>query len=225
MCGRVVVDYDENGRVASATEIAEWFSSIPSDWESSWNLKPTQLLPVALTDKNGLKRLERAHWGIIPPWSTDGKAKFTFNARVEGLLDKPTFAPSLKQQRCAVPVNAFYEWTGPKSNRTPHAIFGPQPILPMAGLYRWWQSPDGEWKLTATILTRSATGVMEPLHDRMPVFLNDALIRDWLDPTINGDQQLLDAAAEMSAAVSFELREYSVRPLRGDGPELLTPAA
>jgi putative SOS response-associated peptidase YedK len=225
MCGRVIVDYDENMDVAGGTELAEWLTARPEGYEPSWNLPPTRDIPVALTSaKDGEKRFELAHWGIIPPWNKDGKPRFTFNARVEGLLEKNTFAPSVKAQRCVVPVSGFYEWTGPKGKRTPHAIFGPRPLLPMAGLYRWWKSPDGEWVLTATILTRASAGVMESLHDRMPVFMADELLRDWLAPETDGDQLLVDAVSEASVPASEQLLEWAVRPLRGDGPELIEPA-
>lgn len=226
MCGRVVVDYDEASRGASASEIAAWLASFPDDAKSSWNIAPTQNIPIAYTsERDHEKRLDLAHWGIIPPWSTDGKARFTFNARTETVMEKRTFAPSVKARRCVVPVTAFYEWTGPKNNRVPHAIFGPGPILPLAGLYGWWQAPDGEWKLTATILTTSATGVMTALHDRMPVFMSAELVEDWLDPTIAGDQSMIDAAVALAEPISEQLREWPVRPLQrgANGPELLTP--
>jgi len=230
MCGRVIVDYDENMDVASGSELADWLTGRPSGYEPSWNLKPTQQIPVALTSsKTGEKRFELAHWSLVPPWAKELKLKFpTFNARSEQLSEKTTFKGSLKKERCVIPVSGFYEWTGPKTARTPHAIFGPAPILPMAGLYSWWREPGaagGEgWHLTATILTRASAGVMSDLHDRMPVFMNDDLLHDWLDPEIEGDQLLVDAVSEASVPISEQLREYAVRPLRGDGPELIEPA-
>jgi putative SOS response-associated peptidase YedK len=78
--------------------------------------------------------------------------------------------------------------------------------------------------LTATILTRASAGVMESLHDRMPVFMADELLRDWLAPETDGDQLLVDAVSEASVPASEQLLEWAVRPLRGDGPELIEPA-
>lgn len=229
MCGRVIVDYDENMAVASGTELAEWMQARPAGYEPSWNLKPTQPIPAAFTDhKDGLKRLEYAYWSLVPIWSKELKTKFpTFNARSETAAEKASFKASVKNRRCVIPVTGFYEWTGPKSARIPHAIFGPDPIIPMAGLYSWWHEPgagdDEGWHLTATILTRASAGVMKPIHDRMPVFLADELLEDWLDPNTVGDQLLLDAASETSLPLSEQLREYEVAPLRGDGPELILP--
>lgn len=230
MCGRIIVDYDENLPVAGNSELAAWMRERPEGAESSWNLKPTQLMPVALTSaKTGEKRFELAYWSLVPPWSKELKLKYpTFNARSEDVTSKASFKSSVKSQRCIIPVTGFYEWTGPKTSRTPHAIFGPEQILPMAGLYSWWREPgaaDGEgWHLTATILTRASAGVMKPIHDRMPIFVDDEILTDWLDPETPGDQTLVDAVSELAVPYSEHLREYAVKPLKGDGPELILPA-
>lgn len=230
MCGRVIVDYDENMDVASGSQLAQWMQQRPAGYEPTWNLKPTQPLPTAFSDhKDGSHRFEYAYWSLVPIWSKELKTKFpTFNARSETAAEKASFKASVKNRRCVIPVTGFYEWTGPKTSRTPHAIFGPNSVLPLAGLYSWWHEPeagdDEGWHLTATILTRASAGVMEPLHDRMPVFLSDELLGDWLDPETTGDQLLLDAVSEASLPLSEQLREYTVRPLRGDGPALVEPA-
>lgn len=230
MCGRVIVDYDENMDVAGNGELSAWLQERPEGYEPSWNLKPTQQIPVALTDhKTGEKQFRTAFWSLVPIWSKELKTKFpTFNARSETVTEKASFKNQVKGRRCIIPVSGFYEWTGPKGDRTPHAIFGPEKIIPMAGLYSWWHEPgagdDEGWHLTATILTRAAAGVMSSLHDRMPVFMSDELLQDWLDPETEGDQLLVDAVSEASIPYSEQLREYVVEPLRGDGPELILPA-
>lgn len=230
MCGRVVVDYEESLKGFSDTEFVQWLSGgLPEGYEPSWNIKPTQSIPVAFTDREGRNRFEYAYWSLVPPWAKEMKSRYpTFNARAETAGEKPTFRGPVKSARCIVPVTGFYEWTGPKTSRTPHAIFGPQPVLPMAGLYSWWHEPgaddDDGWHLTTTILTRSSAGVMENLHDRMPVFMAGDLVEEWLDPALVGDQGLVDAVSAAAVPISEQLREWKVRPLRGDGPELIEPA-
>lgn len=230
MCGRVIVDYEENMSVAAGSELAEWVLGVPDGAKSSWNVKPTEQIPVALTSaRDGGRRFVLARWSLVPPWAPGLTSKFpTFNARSEGLAQRKTFAAALQRQRCVIPVSGFYEWSGPKGSRTPHAIFGPEPVLPMAGLYSWWRDPSAEgreaWHLTATVLTRESAGVMAGLHDRMPVFLADEMVSEWLDPGTAGDQSLVDAVSGAAVPLASRLREWPVRPLRGDGPELLTPA-
>lgn len=230
MCGRIVVDYEEMMSVADATELSEWITHAPAGAASSWNIAPTQNIPVAFTDpRTGDKRFKAAFWSLLPAWAKDAKPKFpTFNARSETVAEKPTFRPSLKAQRCAIPVTAFYEWTGPKNARVPHAIRAAGPVMVMAGLYSWWQdmtapSEAESWKLTATVLTQQSTGRMAPLHDRMPVFLAPELTRDWLDPQTLGTKQLVDAVTAHSVPLADELRIHEVAKLAGDGPQLLDP--
>ncbi len=228
MCGRIIVAWEEILPVASDTELSDWVREAPEGASSSWNLPPTKEIPIALTSpKTGEKHLELARWWLTPAFAKTFEPNWrypTFNAKVETLSEKRSFSPSLKAQRCIIPVSGFYEWTGPKDKRIPHAIFGKKKILPLAGLYAWWRSPEGEWKLSATILTRESAGVMKPLHHRMPVFVDDSMIQDWLDPETVGDQSLVDAVAALAVPYSETLTEHAVRPLQGDGPDLLNPA-
>lgn len=229
MCGRVVVDYDENMGGAAWQDIAQWIGHLPEGYSPSWNIKPTEKIPVAFTDSEGNRRFEYAYWSLIPPWERQLKTKYpTFNARAETAAEKPTFKAAVKHTRCIIPVTGFYEWTGTRGTRIPHAIVGPSTILPMAGLYSWWHDPaapeDSGWYLTATILTCKSSGVMESLHDRMPVFMTPALAWEWLDPATVGDQSLVNAVADAAVPISEGLRQWPVLPLRGDGPELMQPA-
>lgn len=231
MCGRVFVDYEEVMSVAGGSALASWLARAPEGAHSSWNIAPTQQIPIAATDRStGEKHLQTAYWSLLPPWAKQMKPKFpTFNARAETAASKPSFKAAVQHSRCVIPVSGFYEWSGPKSARVPHAILGPDPVLALAGLYSWWRAPDsgpeGAWHLTATVLTTASTGKMAEIHDRMPVFLAPELTAEWLDPLPNGDQHLIDAAVEHAAAIAEVLRIHRVRPLRGDGPELLEPVS
>ncbi|MHA3725192.1 SOS response-associated peptidase [Leucobacter sp. HY1910] len=230
MCGRVIVDYDEMMSVAGDTALAAWMTGAPAGAHSSWNIAPTGQVPVAAIDpRTGERHFETAYWSLVPPWAKQLSSKYpTFNARSETAASKPTFRAAVQHARCAIPVTGFYEWSGPAKARVPHAIFGPSGVLALAGLYSWWRAPGAEeeepWRLTATILTAPATGRMREVHDRMPVFLSEARTPDWLAPGTIGDQALLDAVASGAAPISEQLRVHRVRPLRGDGPQLIDPA-
>ena len=227
MCGRVIVDYEEMIPAATDTELAAWITGAPAGAASSWNVKPTQQIPVAYTDhKTGEKKFETAYWSLVPVWSKELKTKFpTFNARSETAAEKPSFKAAVKNRRCAIPVSGFYEWTGPKNARVPHAIFGPEKLLTLAGLMSWWHEPgaddDHGCHLTAPILTRDSAGVMQPLHDRMPVFLADEFVNEWIDPDTTGDHALVQAVSAAAVPLANDLFEYPVAPLRGDGPPLI----
>ena len=195
----------------------------------SWNVKPTQQIPILIEDHKqpGTLRLEPARWALTPIWSKTPATKMPlFNARIETVLEKPSFKASVKNRRCLIPADGFYEWTGEKSNRVPHYIHRDHPIY-FAGLSSWWHEPgsrdDEGWHLTATILTMDAYGMMENLHHRIPVFLADEMRGDWLSPEIEGSPELLDAIAETSMAVGSELKEHVVAPLKGDSHQLMNP--
>lgn len=229
MCGRLIVEYDELIPVATGSELADWVRGQPQGAQSSWNVRPTDSIPIALTsERTRERRFELARWSLTPPWSPTLNARAsTFNARSETLATTRTFAPALAHHRCVVLASGFYEWTGPPSARRPFAISSPRGLLAFAGLYGWWRDPaesgSARWHLTATILTRASAGVMAGLHDRMPVVLPMAEIATWLDPNVRGDQQLVDRVSDAARAESALLRAWEVAPLRGDHPGLLQP--
>jgi putative SOS response-associated peptidase YedK len=194
----------------------------------SWNIKPTQIVPVIAESAAGTdtvsRRLESARWSLIPPWVTDGKPKFsTFNARSEEAASKASWKASVKSKRCLVPASGYYEWVTEGSTKTPFYICGEEPLA-FAGLYSWWRASESDpWLLTATIMTMASVPELARIHDRNPMALPARMWNDWLDPTIEGDQTLIDAAAHEAQTVARTWRAHEVAPLRGDGPELILP--
>lgn len=231
MCGRFVMGLTlEEFR----KEFAEYMVSkeLP---KPSWNIAPTDKVVILVEDHNapGTLRAESARWSLTPPWSPTLDLKYpTFNARTEGITEKKTWSGPLVSRRCAIVTTGFYEWSGSPGSRKPHFITGEGSTLLMAGLYAWWRAPEhrglpaseeAPWHLTATMLTQKSTGIMRPIHDRMPVMLREHLVRDWLDPAIRGSQELVDVVTSSSDEYAERLTEYRVRPLQGEGPELITP--
>ena len=108
MCGRARLSSD-------VSEIKLVFSippSRPTPNFASWNLAPTDPLPVVHYDaKAGERSLDVMRWGLIPFWAKDIKISFsTFNARGEDVETKPAFREAFRQRRCLVPLDNFYEW-------------------------------------------------------------------------------------------------------------------
>ena len=88
--------------------------------------------------------------------------------------------------------------------------------------------PDDDpnvWTLTATILTSDAVDKQLHIHDRNPVPLPHDMWDDWLNPKIEGDQALVDAAGQAALPIASKLEVYEVGPVRGDGPALIEPVA
>jgi len=57
----------------------------------------------------------------------------------------------------------------------------------MAGLYEFWKPAEPNtttgWVTSCTIITTAANSFMQPVHDRMPVFLPSGAEVVWLDPS------------------------------------------
>jgi putative SOS response-associated peptidase YedK len=90
MCGRARLSSD-------VSEIKLRFSIPPSrptpNIAPSWNVAPTDLLPVVRYDQNAHERcLDVMRWGLVPFWAKDIKVGFAnINAKAEGIESKPAF--------------------------------------------------------------------------------------------------------------------------------------
>jgi hypothetical protein len=131
MCGRVRHSSD-------VSEIKLVFSIPPHrptpNFSPSWNVAPTDPLPVVRYDKKAEERsLDVLRWGLIPYWAKDIKVGFAnINAKAEGLEQKPAFRGAFERRRCLVPVDNFYEWKKQRraSSLTPSRS-------PIAASWRW----------------------------------------------------------------------------------------
>ena len=106
-----------------------------------------------------------------------------FNARAEGIAEKPSFRSAFKSRRCLIPASCFYEWRGPKGAKEKMRIARVDGApLALAGLWEEWRQPDGTPLRSCTIITTTPNAVMEPIHNRMPVILGEESWDEWLLP-------------------------------------------
>jgi putative SOS response-associated peptidase YedK len=232
MCGRFAMNKDTNDLITDFVAEGGDFR----DWSTSYNIAPTQTIPVVIESAKGgsdvTRRLEPARWSLVPSWSKELKLKYpTFNARSEGIATKATWKGPLKAHRALVPATGYYEWQKfDDGTKVPHFIHDPAgKQLVLAGLYSWWKDhskpeddPDA-WTLTATILTSDAVDELLHIHDRNPVMLPESWWDRWLDPKVEGTQELVDAAVRAALPLAAGLEVYEVAPVRGNGPELIRP--
>ena len=216
MCGRFV-------SAADLEAVAAYFDTpLPGyDAPRSYNVAPTTDI-LAVVGNGDARRIETFRWGLVPPWTADPtKGPPLFNARSETAAVKSPFRSALKQMRCLVPADGFYEWpkapkgTSPDERPLPHYITRTDGgMLAMAGLWeRWWPSPaddavddaksddpTGPRRAlhSATVLTVAANGFMAPIHDRMPMLLERSQWEAWLDPA-NDDIEELSAMSVPAA--------------------------
>lgn len=129
------------------------------------------------------------NWGLIPSWAKDEDIrKFTLNAKIETLDEKPSFRNSVNK-RCLVIANGFYEWQWLDSkgkNKQKYEIgIGNDDLFAFAGIYsEWVNQTTGEIVNSYAIVTTEANPLMAEIHNikkRMPVILKKEDEANWLN--------------------------------------------
>lgn len=189
MCGRFTLR-------ASPKVIAEQFALFEMpDFEARYNIAPSQTVPVVrLRSGEGEPRRELAfvRWGLIPAWADNlSIGNRLINARSETAGQKPAFRQALRQRRCLVVADGFYEWQGRGRLKRPYLIRlrGDRPFG-FGGLWESWEGPDHGRIESCTILTTEANELVRPIHDRMPVIVAPDDYGRWLDPAVQDPREL-----------------------------------
>ncbi len=222
MCGRFTLAKEDPAEVAQdlgvpAAQIAQ------VDYRPRYNITPRSnhwIVRMTHEDREALP----ARWGLVNSWAKDDKrAAQQINARAESLKERPAFRSALRQRRCIVPADGFYEWTGTKKEKRPlwfHRSDGG--LLLFAGLYESWHPEPEEWETTFTIVTTTPNSLISPIHDRMPVILPEEAVDLWLfgsEAEVEKLTSLLVAAPD--SLLSVRPVSTLVNSVKNEGPELL----
>ena len=179
MCGRFALD-------APKEELLNQFNlKAVLDLEPRYNIAPSQQAPIIRIASGLSNRMTLCRWGLIPSWSKDEKIGYKLiNARSETVHEKPSFKASFKQRRCLVPATGFFEWKAAGDRKLPYYItMKGNRLFAMAGLWDMWKSPEGIIIESFTILTTEANGIVNKIHDRMPVIIQPDQYGLWLAPS------------------------------------------
>ena len=133
------------------------------------DIRPTDTVPIVEMTESGLQ-ISLCKWGYP---LAKGK-NLVINARVESVLDKPSFRNGILHHRVLIPASGFYEWNRMKEKSSftkPDAS-----ILYMAGFYDWFEN-----ERRFVILTTAANGSMIKVHARMPLILEKGQRMVWFD--------------------------------------------
>ncbi|MEO8504123.1 MAG: SOS response-associated peptidase [Acidobacteriota bacterium] len=194
------------------------------DRKPRYNISPTQAAPVLRAGRSG-REIADLRWGLVPSYAADPSVGSRhINARAETVAEKPAFRDSLRQRRCLVPADGFYEWRPDPADakkRWPYFIHRSdgRPFV-FAGLWSSWR---GELE-TFTILTTEPTSFLRSLHDRMPLVLRPEERELWLD----AEAKLVATwLADLPTREGLEFEAYPVsarvnRPVNDDA-EILVP--
>ena len=164
-------------------------------------------LPVITGEKP--KEIQFMEWGLIPSWVKSGEdalklREVTLNARGETVFEKPSFRNSIREKRCLVPADGFFEWMSVKGKKYPHFIYlKNKGIFSMAGIWSEWRDVEtGGLLRTYSILTTAANPFVERIHNikkRMPVILSPEKETVWLDRDLP-EKEIRELIAPFEAA-------------------------
>ncbi|RED11901.1 SOS response-associated peptidase [Pontivivens insulae] len=165
MPGRVFLEKD-------GAALARCFGVPAAEIATGPDLAPAQMLGIVLPD-----RLESARWGMIPTGAVNARGRPMLepliNIRSETLHEKTAFE-RIQQNRCILPCDGWYEWTGEKRKKQRWRIGAiDKRLLCFAAIYDIWDAPGGRQVLNFATLTCEPNPDVRDYHHRMPVILRD----------------------------------------------------
>ncbi len=185
------------GRYSQATpveQLADLFSLAGApQLKPRYNIAPSQSVAVIrLSPGDGWRRLDLMHWGLIPAWEKDlTKARQPINAKSETVAKLPTFRVALRQRRCLIPADGFYEWQEQGRYKQPvYICMKDREPFAFAGLWEHWEKPDQEPIDSCVLLTTEPNELLAQIHNRMPVILDPKDYDLWLDPDVQEGDRL-----------------------------------
>ena len=195
MCGRYYVDDETAREIERIIRIADEKVKRMSATEFTLQAKdihPTDTAPILMQSGTGLC-CSMQKWGFP---GFDGK-QIIFNARSESAMEKKMFQESVEHRRIVIPATWFYEWNRKKEKSTFYREDGK--VLLMAGIYSRYQDED-----RFVVLTTAANESMKPVHDRMPLILEENEIMPWIFDEVRYREILLKKPCLLKRKSEYE---------------------
>lgn len=234
MCGRFVVARELN-EVIRLFEIDEVVGDQP---QKSFNIAPTQSVSmfVDLSEPTLARQLHSARWGLVPHWAKTIEGAPLINARIESVLEKPSFRDSVANKRCAIPASGYFEWQTTDGSKTPFYIHPDEPsMLAFAGIYSWWRNPmmdrsdPDRWLLSVSLITKASAPELSHIHDRNPLLLSPDSMENWLDSDFEVSTESLEWFADESdqviQAIKFHSVDRAVGNIHNNSESLIQPVS
>jgi len=198
---------------------------VPRGVKPSYNINPAQTV-VAIVNRDGVNQIEKMIWGFVPAGAKDTNSIFrykTHNAKSEVVFDKPTWARAIREKRCLIPANGFYEWKASATGKDPYYIqVTNQPLFAFAGIYGTWTDPDGTDHGMCSIVTVASDADDDMMPSRLPVIVNPDDEADWLNPQIDSINSIYKIMRPYQASKLSIIRvNDAVNSPKSNGPELI----
>lgn len=179
--------------------------------------------------------IDAFHWGLIPAFCKtvkDAKEMMvkTLNAKSETVFALPSFKNSIRQKRCMILADGFYEWRTLGKLKYPYFIqLKNKEAFAFGGIYNDWVNKEtGEVINSFSIITTRANPLMEKIHNvklRMPLILPKEVEKDWLNSNLKDNE----VAELMKPLDETKMEAYSISKLitnrneNPDKPEIQSP--
>lgn len=218
MCGRFVITTDSEA-------LAALFDALPGNDlppGPRYNVCPTQEV-AAVVSEGGRRRLRALRWGFLPAWyRTPADGPLLINARCETVAEKPAFRAAVRERRCLIPADGFYEWSKDATGqRLPWFIRRADgATMAFGGLWQRWEG-EGRQIDSCAIITTPANATLRPIHDRMPLILEPADWALWLGEAGHGAARLMRPAPD-DALIAWRVGS-AVNSSRAQGEALIRP--
>lgn len=217
MCVRYTfVEIDRMAREYAAANLPK----PEGDLAPRYNAGPTQELPLIVSESRPVWRKHR--FGFTVPAPGGGPPRLLLNARAETLTQKPAYRRLVRDHRCLIPADGFYEWEQAGTRRLPHyfQLSGRRAFF-FAGLLRP-DSPDTPGGFV--LVTTTPNSLVARIHDRMPVILEPASGEKWLGSTALEASHLAGICAPYPAEKMTAHRVgTAVNNVRHDAPDCIAP--
>ena len=189
MCGRFYVP--EDGSIQMIRAIVERLEHRNLKVKTG-DVFPGDMAAVVASNRQLQPQPFAMEWGYH---LSDGKR--IVNARSETASQKAMFVDGIRQRRCLIPAQHYYEWEKADGKKVKYAIEpeGSEGCF-LAGIYRMEAG-----KPVFTILTRCAAEGIAFIHERMPVILPNEAAEDWLNPQYYGNDILQAAITQMKIKI------------------------
>lgn len=186
-----------------------------------YNAAPTQQLPLITNTEPRI--IQPGRWGFKPSWLKQ-KPTGLINARKETLVEKPAFLQAFQKRRCLVLSDGFYEWQRQGSSKQPYYIHlkNNQPFA-FAGIWELFKNKEGLLIPSFAIITAPSNDIITPLHDRMPIILEQKNEKLWLSQ--ESDLARLTSLLNPVSADQLEVYPVSsaVNTIEIENPDLIKP--
>jgi len=176
-------------------------------------------MPVITNEAPG--RFSFLHWGLVPFWVKD-RAQIkqvrvkTVNARADTLFDRSSFRVPIREKRCLIVMDGYFEWREVGGKTYPYYIhMKDNDAFAVAGIWDEWTDENNMENLrTFSMISVDANAFIRRInnrHKRMPVILPKEDESKWIQPDI-GEEGI---KSMLKTYEGEELEAYPVKRLIG----------